>query len=145
MRTNLIALAQRYAEAKGWSLATVSKEIHGNQAFLGAYLAGEMAPRIDTYFSMVEKLRANWPREPLAWEKTDSRIWKARASSGEFSIERIEDGDYLLLVPGRRRGTTFESLAGAKTAGASHAPEMPWPETAAIPKLGKKVDALAAA
>lgn len=62
MRTNLIAVAQRYAEAKGWSLATVSKEIHGNQAFLGAYLAGQMSPRVDTYFAMIEKLRANWPR-----------------------------------------------------------------------------------
>lgn len=85
MRTNLIALAQTYASAKGWSLATVSKQIHGNQAFLGEYLAGRMSPTVRTYFSMIEKLRRNWPR-----------------------------------------GT-------------------PWPKTAGIPKLGKKVETVKAA
>lgn len=62
MRNNLIAIAQRYADARGWSLATVSKEIHGNQAFFAQYLAGRMSPRLDTYFAMIEKFRARWPR-----------------------------------------------------------------------------------
>lgn len=69
MRTNLIAIAQRYAEAKKWSLATVSKEIHGNQAFLSEYLAGQMSPRVDTYFAMIAKFRAKWPRG-VEWPKT---------------------------------------------------------------------------
>lgn len=69
MRNNLIALAQTYASAKGWSLATVSKEIHGNQAFLAEYLAGRMSPTIRTYFAMVEKLRAKMPRG-TKWPKT---------------------------------------------------------------------------
>jgi hypothetical protein len=62
MRANLIALAQTYATAKGWSLATVSKQIHGNQAFLAEYFAGKMSPRVDTYFTMIEKLRREWPK-----------------------------------------------------------------------------------
>ena len=69
MRQNLIAIAQTYATAKGWSLATVSKQIHGNQAFLAEYLAGRMSPTLRTYFAMVEKLRANWPRG-VEWPKT---------------------------------------------------------------------------
>jgi hypothetical protein len=146
MRANLIALAQRYAEAKGWSLATVSKEIHGNQAFLNAYLAGEMAPRVDTYFSMVEKLRANWPKEALAWAKVDAREWKTKASNGDaFEVRREEGDSYHLFVRGRRRGAPHGSLAEAKAAAAAMAPEIPWPDTAALPKLGKKVDKLIAA
>jgi len=62
MRANLIALAQTFATAKGWSLATVSKQIHGNQAFLSEYFAGRMAPRVDTYFTMIDRLRAEWPK-----------------------------------------------------------------------------------
>jgi hypothetical protein len=80
MRQNLMVLAQTYANARGWALATVSKEIHGNHQFLERYLAGEMSTTIKTYFLMVNRMRAKWPR-----------------------------------------GT-------------------PWPRTAPVPKLGKKVD-----
>ena len=80
MRANLIVIAQAYATAKGWSLSTVSKEIHGNQAFLEKFLAGEVSTTIGKYFAMIDQLRKNWP-------------------------------------------------AGVK-----------WPQTSAIPKLGKKVD-----
>lgn len=69
MRQNLIVLAQRYAEAKKWSLSTVSKQIHGNQAFLEKYLRGEVAPTTETYFKMVNRLRINWPAG-TEWPKT---------------------------------------------------------------------------
>lgn len=69
MRSNLIAIAQRFADAKGWSLSTVSKKIHGKQDFLENYFAGKVNPRIDTYFSMIGKLRASWPRG-TEWPKT---------------------------------------------------------------------------
>lgn len=61
MRQNLIAMAQAYAHAKGWALATVSKEIHGNQAFLEGYLNGEMSPTTKKYFAMMKHLVSNMP------------------------------------------------------------------------------------
>lgn len=69
MRQNLIAISQTYATAKGWALATVSKQIHGNQAFLGEYLAGNMSPTVKTYFGMIDKFRAHWP-EGTDWPDT---------------------------------------------------------------------------
>jgi len=71
MRANLIVLAQTYAQAKKLSLATVSKEIHGNQAFFAEYLAGKMSPTVRTYFLMIDKLRVKWPRG-VKWPKTAS-------------------------------------------------------------------------
>lgn len=61
LRDNLITLAQTYASAKGLALSTVSKQIHGKQDFLTRYAAGEVSVRLDTYFSMIDTLRGNWP------------------------------------------------------------------------------------
>lgn len=69
MRSNMLVIAQTYATAKGLSLSTVSKQIHGNQAFLSEYLAGRMSPTVRTYFAMLGKLRANWPRG-VEWPRT---------------------------------------------------------------------------
>lgn len=69
MRENLLVLAQTYATAGGWSLSTVSKQIHGNQAFLAKYLAGEISTTIKTYFLMVNRLRQRWPKN-TPWPKT---------------------------------------------------------------------------
>jgi hypothetical protein len=69
MRENLLVLAQTYATANGWSLSTVSKQIHGNQAFLAKFLAGEISTTIRTYYQMVDRLRENWPRK-TPWPKT---------------------------------------------------------------------------
>jgi hypothetical protein len=69
MRENLLVLAQTYATANGWSLSTVSKQIHGNQAFLAKFLDGEISTTIKTYFLMVDRLRKNWPKK-TPWPKT---------------------------------------------------------------------------
>lgn len=69
MRENLLVLAQTFATANGWSLSTVSKQIHGNQAFLAEYLAGEVSTTIKTYYLMVNRLRSKWPPK-TAWPKT---------------------------------------------------------------------------
>lgn len=69
MRENLLVLAQTYADATGWSLSTVSKQIHGNQAFLANFVAGTSSTSIKTYFRMVEKFRRNWPAR-TAWPIT---------------------------------------------------------------------------
>lgn len=69
MRENLLVLAQTYATANGWALATVSKQIHGNQAFLEKYLAGEISTTIKTYYLMVNRLRQRWPAK-TPWPRT---------------------------------------------------------------------------
>lgn len=61
MRQNLLVLAQTYANAKGWSLSTVSKQIHGNQAFLDKFLKGDVTTNLHTYFRMVNRMRREWP------------------------------------------------------------------------------------
>ena len=63
MRNNLLTLAQTYATAKGHALSTVSKEIHGKHDFLGNYLAGTSSPSVKTYWQMVNRLRAGWPKK----------------------------------------------------------------------------------
>lgn len=62
MRDNLLVLAQTFATAKGWALTTVSKLISGNQSLLEGFISGRISPRIKTYFGMVDKLRAEWPK-----------------------------------------------------------------------------------
>ena len=57
MRENLLVIAQTYADAKGWSLATVSKQIHGNQSFLTEFMAGNVSCGIGTYEQMLDRLR----------------------------------------------------------------------------------------
>lgn len=69
MRQNLLVLAQTFADANGWSLSTVSKQIHGNQAFLAKYAGGEISTTIKTYYVMVNRLRAAWPKK-TPWPKT---------------------------------------------------------------------------
>lgn len=69
MRENLFVIAQTYATAKGLSLATVSKQIHGNQAFLAKFIEGELSTTLRTYYAMIETLRENWPRG-ARWPKT---------------------------------------------------------------------------
>lgn len=69
MRENLLVLAQTFATANGWSLSTVSKQIHGNQAFLAKFLEGEISTTIRTYDQMVDRLRRNWPKK-TKWPKT---------------------------------------------------------------------------
>lgn len=69
MRQNLLAVAQTFAEANDWSLSTVSKQIHGNQAFLAEYLAGNVSTTIKTYFLMLSRLREKWPVD-LQWPET---------------------------------------------------------------------------
>lgn len=69
MRQNLLVLAQTFATANGWSLSTVSKKIHGNQAFLEKYLAGEISTQVKTYYVMINRLRKAWPKK-TPWPKT---------------------------------------------------------------------------
>lgn len=71
MRENLLVLAQAYADANGWALSTVSKKIHGRSEFLEKFAAGEMSTTIRTYYQMIDKLRADWPRK-VPWPETAS-------------------------------------------------------------------------
>ncbi len=71
MRQNLLVLAQTYATATGRPLGAVSKQIHGNHAFLEKFFRGEISARIDTYFVMLNRLRKLWPPK-TPWPATAS-------------------------------------------------------------------------
>ena len=70
MRNNLRALAYAFARAKGLSLTTVSKEIHGSGPFFEKYFNGEGSTRIDTYFLLVNRFRARWP-DGVEWPEIE--------------------------------------------------------------------------
>lgn len=100
MRDNLLVLAQTFATAKGWSLVTVSKKIHGNQRFLAEFTEGTVSTRIETYFQMIDRLREQWP-PGLKWpELRDVPAPKRRAespphqrdASGKFLGKNISRG-----------------------------------------------------
>lgn len=61
MRDNLAVLAQAFADGTGLALTTVSKRIHGKHDFLEKFIAGEVSTGVNTYFAMVDALRAKWP------------------------------------------------------------------------------------
>src|ERR1700722_11862364 len=69
MRQNLFVVAQAYATARGLSLSTVSKEIHGNGKFFADFLAGRASCGLNTYFLMADKLRKAWPKN-VPWPQT---------------------------------------------------------------------------
>lgn len=73
MRENLLVIVQTLASAKGWSWSTASKHIHGQQAFFTRFFASDpeerISVRLDTYYSMLDRMRAIWP-EDLAWPVT---------------------------------------------------------------------------
>jgi len=70
MRSNLRALAYAFARARGHSLTTVSKHIHGSGEFFEKYFNGEGSTRIDTYFLMINRFRARWPKD-LPWPEIE--------------------------------------------------------------------------
>ncbi len=69
MRQNLFVIAQAYAEATRLSITTVSKKIHGNGDFFAGFLNGDLSTGVDTYYLMVNRFRARWPKN-TPWPKT---------------------------------------------------------------------------
>jgi hypothetical protein len=69
MRDNLRAIAWAYARENQLSLTTVSKQVHGSGEFFEKYFQGMVSTRVDTYFTMVNRFRARWPKG-LPWPAT---------------------------------------------------------------------------
>lgn len=97
MRANLLVLAQTYADAKGWQLTTVSKQIHGNQYFFRDFIAGKISTTLKTYFQMIDTLRLNWP-VGLKWpvtraiphpSKVPHRTLPGRGPGGKFLGKKL--------------------------------------------------------
>ena len=100
MRSNLMVLAQAFADAKGWALSTVSKRIHGDQAFLERYISGKGSTTVKTYFTMVERFRAEWPTgapwpktvEVPKLSRTPHKALPERGDSGKFLGKKLDKG-----------------------------------------------------
>lgn len=69
MRQNLFVIAQAYAEATGLSMVTVGKKIHGNGDFFGEFLNGDISCGVNTYYQLVNRFRARWPKG-APWPQT---------------------------------------------------------------------------
>ena len=69
MRDNLLTLAGAFARARGWSMSTVSKKIHGKQDFFDLYQVGKTSTRVSHYWMMVDKFREMWP-PGTPWPRT---------------------------------------------------------------------------
>lgn len=78
-RENLLLIAREYARATGLSLATISKEMYGNQAFLQGFEQGKQSIRLSKLDEMLVKFSDKWPRgakwpvtKPLSMAKPSS-------------------------------------------------------------------------
>lgn len=61
IKENLLAIADAYAKATGFSIATISRQFHGNQAFLGDFKKGERSITVSKMEEMLAAFRAGWP------------------------------------------------------------------------------------
>lgn len=61
-RANLLAIAEAYARVEGLSLATVSRQFHGNQAFLGRLKSGKCSMTVPKLDEMVRSFISKWPK-----------------------------------------------------------------------------------
>lgn len=69
IKENLLAVAETYAKATKLSLATVSGQFHGNQAFLEDFKAGTRSIILSKLFEMLDRFRQEWPRG-VKWPPT---------------------------------------------------------------------------
>lgn len=61
-RADLDAIAKAYAGATNLALATVSRQFHGNQAFIAAFSRGEVTVTLSKLREIVERFAEAWPR-----------------------------------------------------------------------------------
>lgn len=61
-RADLDAIAKTYAVATNLALATVSRQFHGNQAFVAGFARGEVTVTLSKLRELVEKFGAAWPK-----------------------------------------------------------------------------------
>lgn len=61
-RADLDAIAKTYAVATNLALATVSRQFHGNQAFIAAFVRGEVTVTLSKMAEIVERFAREWPR-----------------------------------------------------------------------------------
>lgn len=60
-RESLIGFAKAYADATGLSLATVSRQFHGNHKFFEDYETGERSITISKAQEILDAFGAKWP------------------------------------------------------------------------------------
>lgn len=61
-RADLDQIAKTYAVATNLALATVSRQFHGNQAFVAAFVRGDVTVTLSKLRELVEKFAAAWPK-----------------------------------------------------------------------------------
>lgn len=82
-RENLLAIAGVYAEATGLSLATVSRQIYGNQAFFAGLRDGEKSITFAKAEELLRVFSERWPRG-AKWPRT--KPVSMRRPRGKLSV-----------------------------------------------------------
>lgn len=61
-RDDLSAIARTYAKASDLAVATVSRQFHGNQAFVEGFARGQVTVTLSKLRELVDKFAAAWPK-----------------------------------------------------------------------------------
>lgn len=61
-RDNLLAVAGEYGRATGLARATVSRQFHGNNAFLDEFRCGKCSVTLSKFQEMLDAFRSKWPK-----------------------------------------------------------------------------------
>lgn len=66
-RKNLLTIATVYAKARGWSLATVSKEVHGSSKFFDDFRKGNVSTTLAKMEQMLLEFGRLYREGGLSW------------------------------------------------------------------------------
>lgn len=83
-RADLDAIAKTYAVATNLALATVSRQFHGNQAFVAAFASGKVTVTLRKLRELVQKFAAEWPKG-TKWPEVKI-LRKPRKITGEGNL-----------------------------------------------------------
>lgn len=73
LKDYMLAIAEEYARANGWVLATVARRLHGDDGFFRKFAAGEVSITLKKYDEMLVSFASDWP-EDAEWPKPNGML-----------------------------------------------------------------------
>lgn len=80
-RRNVLALADAYGRAKGWSEATVSNRFYNNGVFFRRLRAGEQSISVEKFGYILGEFARVWP-EGVPWPKLTPLLFDRESLDG---------------------------------------------------------------
>lgn len=87
-REALLQIARAYSAATGLALATVSRQFHGQQSFLGEFEAGECSITLSKMKVMLSGFREKWP-PGIPWPAIDPVRFPAPPRKGRKISKKV--------------------------------------------------------